>query len=114
MKGETLLDTGLPVYIQRLFVCAMEGREQRHIENALQTMYRYRVIDIACGTTETLQFDLSPKQQLNTVLHGMLSAHNGMWRARLGMLYDISAKSPDKAKTEQVLNKDSDNDANVS
>ena len=86
---DQIRESGFSAYIQRIFECGMEYREQGQIDRGFPQNQRHRLVRVDSGCIGTLHFTFSHKEQINTVLKGMISTHHGMWRARLGMLFGV-------------------------
>lgn len=86
---DQIREAGFSAYIQRIFECGLEYREQGQIDREFPQNQKHKLIIVDSGCIGTLHFTFSRKEQVNTVLKGMISTHHGMWKARLGMLFGV-------------------------
>ena len=86
---DQIRESGFSAYIQRIFECGLEYREQDQIDREFPQNKTHRLVHVDSGCIGTLHFTFSHKEQVNTVLKGMISTHHGMWKARLGMIFGV-------------------------
>lgn len=100
-----LLEVGVHEYIYRIFACAMDHRESDSLRNEPRiSMQEFRIITVDCGNLRTIEFVPSISQQMNAVMRGMLSTHHGMWRTRLGIMFQKSMPRVTHKQLNQICN----------